>query len=138
MFEKFGPNASIPQWTPVPVFPPGTESDLSPPILVNIGDLLCYWTNGLLKSTVHRVVFPKTGPEGGKDRYSMAFFAHPVGTTILEPIPSKMVSELRSLNGVGPEGKKAITADEHLMGRLKATYLGLYQDSDNVKEDTAK
>lgn len=29
------------------------------PILVNIGDLLSYWTNGLLKSTVHRVVFPK-------------------------------------------------------------------------------
>lgn len=30
-------------WTPVPVTPPGTENDLSPPILVNIGDLLSYW-----------------------------------------------------------------------------------------------
>lgn len=36
-------------WTPVPVFPPGTEGDSSPPILVNIGDLLSYWTNNLLK-----------------------------------------------------------------------------------------
>ncbi len=30
-----------------------------PPILMNIGDLLSYWTNGLLRSTVHRVVFPR-------------------------------------------------------------------------------
>ena len=119
------------------MFPPGTESDPGPPILVNIGDLLCYWTNGLLKSTVHRVVFPKSGPEGGQDRYSIAFFAHPVGTTILEPIPSKMVSDLKSLNGVGPEGKKAITADEHLMGRLRATYLGMYGDGDGKQDEGA-
>ena len=93
-----------------------------------MGDLLSYWTNGLLKSTVHRVVFPKGGPEGGEDRYSIAYFGHPVGSTVLEPIPSEMVSSLSGLNGIGPEGKKSITANEHLMGRLKATYLGLYKE----------
>ncbi|SPQ21777.1 03351adf-8b9e-453b-92a7-755ac27df3ac [Thermothielavioides terrestris] len=50
-------------WMPVPVVPPGTEHDPAPPILMNIGDLLSYWTNGLLRSTVHRVVFP--GPAAG-------------------------------------------------------------------------
>src|SRR5689334_22560258 len=35
-------------WVPVPVIPGA--------ILVNIGDLLSYWSNGLLKSTVHRVI----------------------------------------------------------------------------------
>ena len=81
-------------------------------------------------------MFPKGGPEGGQDRYSMAYFAHPVGSTILEPIPSEMISELRSLDGIGPEGKKSITADEHLMGRLKASYLGLYKD-DKKEEKVA-
>jgi isopenicillin N synthase-like dioxygenase len=56
-------------WAPAPVYPPGTEDDGFPPILVNIGDLLSYWTDGLLKSTVHRVVFPDGG---GNDRYSMS------------------------------------------------------------------
>lgn len=73
----------------MPVSPPGTENDPSPPILVNIGDLLSHWTNNLFKSTVHRVVFPKGGKEGGEDRYSIAYFGHPVGTTVLEPVPSE-------------------------------------------------
>lgn len=125
------------QWMPVPVFPPGTEDDPLPPILVNIGDLLSYWTNNLLKSTIHRVVFPKGGPEGGEDRYSIAYFAHPVSTTALEPIPSKMVSDLKRPNGVGPEGQKAMTAHDHLMGRLKASYLGLYNDDDAKTDSVA-
>jgi isopenicillin N synthase-like dioxygenase len=100
---------------------------------VNIGDLLSYWTNGYFKSTVHRVVFPKGGPDGSKDRYSIAYFGHPVGSTVLEAVPSEVVSQLKGLNGVGPEEKPAMTADEHLMDRLKATYLGLYKD-DDVKE----
>lgn len=56
------------EWAPVPVYPPSTEEDLSPPILVNIGDLFSHWTNGLLKSTVHRVIFPKEARRGGEDR----------------------------------------------------------------------
>jgi isopenicillin N synthase-like dioxygenase len=126
--RSFGPTAA---WTPVPVFPPGTENDPSPPILVNIGDLLSHWTNNLLKSTVHRVVFPKEGRHGGEDRYSIAYFGHPVGSTVLEPIPSEMVRVLGTSNGTGVE---AMTADEHLMSRLKATYLGMYRDEEKKKD----
>ncbi|CAG8952725.1 hypothetical protein HYFRA_00008969 [Hymenoscyphus fraxineus] len=127
--RNFGPSAA---WTPVPVSPPGTENDPSPPILVNIGDLLSHWTNNLLKSTVHRVVFPKDGRQGGEDRYSIAYFGHPVGSTVLEPIPSEMVRRLR---GAGGTGVKAMTADEHLMSRLKATYLGMYKGDDGGKDE---
>jgi len=129
-----GPN---PIWTPVPVFPPGTESDLSPPILVNIGDLLSSWTKNLFKSTVHRVVFPRdveAGKEGGEDRYSIAYFGHPVGSTVLEAVPSEIVIALKGPDGVEPEGKKAMTADEHLLGRLKASYLSLYKDDEGKKD----
>lgn len=58
-------------WSRVPIFPPGAEEDAFPPILVNIGDLMQFWTKGLLKSTVHRVIFP----EGeSRDRYVGDFY----------------------------------------------------------------
>ncbi|KAK0124213.1 hypothetical protein ONS95_009192 [Cadophora gregata] len=120
-------------WTPVPVLPPGTENDPSPPILVNIGDLLSYWTNNLFKSTVHRVIFPNQGKGGGEERYSIAYFGHPVGSTVLEPVPSKMVQELNGANASASTGVHAMTADEHLMSRLKATYLGMYSDGKDTK-----
>lgn len=52
---------------------------------------------------------------------------------MLEAVPSEVVSQLKGLNGVGPEENQVMTADEHLMDRLRATYLGLYKDND-VKE----
>lgn len=121
----------------MPVCPPGTEDDPAPPVLVNIGDLLSYWTNGLLRSTVHRVVFPagKGVVEGESDaeaRYSIAFFCHPVGTAELSPVPSERV------RNYVPDGevknpyaeRKVLTADEHLQMRLRASYLQLYDDKD--------
>ncbi|KAK4203917.1 hypothetical protein QBC40DRAFT_274140 [Triangularia verruculosa] len=127
-------------WAPVPVVPPGTENDPSPPILLNIGDLLSYWTNGLLRSTVHRVVFPgpgKTSVEGETDsepRYSIAFFCHPVATTPLEPVPSERVRIHKGDAQAKQENpyaeKKVLTADEHLQMRLKASYLQLYKDKE--------
>ncbi|GJC81871.1 UPF0676 protein C1494.01 [Colletotrichum liriopes] len=122
-------------WAPVPVTPPGTESDPSPPILINIGDLLSYWTNGLFRSSVHRVVFGGEGAEGETDtgpRYSMAFFCHPVGSVALDPVPSERVKGF-----VAPEGtpnanpyaeRKVLTADEHLFMRLRESYKGLYKE----------
>ncbi|EDN95653.1 hypothetical protein SS1G_11532 [Sclerotinia sclerotiorum 1980 UF-70] len=130
-------SSSEPKWTPVPIQPPPTESDPSPPILVNIGDLLSHWTNNLLVSTIHRVIFPKstskttsksTLPPETADRYSIAYFCHPVGTTILESVPSKRVREFGEANGeIERKNGERITADEHLMGRLRATYAGLYE-----------
>ncbi|TGZ78524.1 Clavaminate synthase-like protein [Ascodesmis nigricans] len=84
-------------------------------VCVNIGDLLSYWTGGLLKSTVHRVV----GQKGGEERFSVAYFCHPVNTTRLERIPSEMVREMGER---GANEGKVLTAMEHLEGRLAATY----------------
>ena len=122
-------------WTPVPVSPPGTENDLSPPILVNIGDLLEYWTNGLFKSTVHRVIFPQGNKkEGGRDRYSIAYFCHALPATVLKPVPSERVKALEGGKGVfHVDGR--MTAGEHLQSRLKATYLGLYKEGEEKPEE---
>ncbi|KAK4122260.1 Clavaminate synthase-like protein [Parathielavia appendiculata] len=133
-------------WSPVPVVPPGTEDDPAPPILMNIGDLLSYWTNGLLRSTVHRVVFPSSGAgagagaaggglvEGETDldgmRYSIAYFCHPFGGAELGSVPSERV---KAYKGGLAEGnpyaeRKVLTADEHLKMRLKASYAQLYKE----------
>lgn len=133
-------------WAPVPVVPEGYQPEIEdddgddtplPPILVNIGDLLSYWTNGLLKSTVHRVVFPsQKAQHGGEHRYSIAYFGHPNDHTELVAVPSPMVrarararareeeengEELVGYGG-GATGKRAMTAKEHLLNRLNATY----------------
>jgi isopenicillin N synthase-like dioxygenase len=125
-------------WAPVPVSPPGTENDPAPPILVNIGDLLSYWTNGLLRSTIHRVVFPGGSVVDGETdvepRYSIAFFCHPVGTTPLTAVPSERVrdfSATASTDNANPYAeRKVLTADEHLQMRLRASYLELYNDKE--------
>lgn len=108
-------------WAPVAVYPPGTEDDAVPPIVVNIGDLLSYWTAGVLKSTMHRVCLPRKNKE---DRYSIAFFCHPVATTELTPIPSPLVGAAEDDARKPEENKKAqiLTAAEHLRKRLAATY----------------
>ncbi|KAL5362725.1 hypothetical protein BJX96DRAFT_177421 [Aspergillus floccosus] len=133
-------------WAPVPV-QPGAVADVHaedgfafPPILVNIGDLLSYWTDGLLKSTVHRVVFPLSEQRSPnpQDRYSIVFFCHPLDKTELVPVPSAAVTayrQKRAESGIKDEqvgfgggaghlapGKRALTAEEHLHSRLAATY----------------
>ncbi|RFU34995.1 hypothetical protein B7463_g1398, partial [Scytalidium lignicola] len=131
--ELLPPNttsATSQDWSPVSVTPSGTENDPLPPILVNIGDLFSSWTNNLLKSTVHRVVFPKEAKIGGEDRYSIAFFCHPVNNTVLDPVPSERV---KTLSGKGGKNVEGMTAEEHLLSRLKATYLDLYTDQEDEK-----
>ncbi|KAG0238391.1 hypothetical protein BGW42_005624 [Actinomortierella wolfii] len=96
-------------WMDAPVIP-GT-------ILVNIGDMLQMWTNGLFKSTMHRVVYhemQRTSP-----RYSIACFIHPSNDVRLEPIPSPLTAKLEQ-----PQVHKGnvMTAKEYLDFRLNATH----------------
>lgn len=111
------------QWAAVPPDPNNTGRD-SLPILVNIGDLLSYWTNGLLKSTVHRVIFPKDVDGQAADRYSMAYFCHPLDEAELVPVPSEVVRRYKEENGngLGVDGAGVLTARDHLNQRLAATY----------------
>ena len=63
------------EWTPAPAW-----NDM---VLVNIGDMLEFWTAGLLKSTWHRVV---PGNMGHIHRYALAYFVHPDRDTVLRPL----------------------------------------------------
>jgi isopenicillin N synthase-like dioxygenase len=80
-------------------------------MVVNIGDMLQRLTNGLLRSTSHRVVNPPR-ERWGNSRYSMPFFLHFRSDFCIEALP-----------GTVPAGEQPkwppITADEYLHERLR-------------------
>jgi len=80
-------------------------------LVVNIGDMLQRLTNGVLRSTTHRVVNPP--PERrGKSRYSMPFFLHFRSDFLIGALPSTV-----------PDGEEAkwppMTANDYLQERLR-------------------
>ena len=109
------------RWASVPLNPDrSATADDDLPILVNLGDVLSFWTNGLLKSTVHRVTIPTSSQSGvrGEDRYSIAYFCHPDDDAKLTEVPSPKVPKSSVSNGAAD----IWTAKDHLNSRLAATY----------------
>ncbi|KAI7845504.1 hypothetical protein COHA_000927 [Chlorella ohadii] len=80
--------------------------------IVNIGDMLCRWTNGRYKSTLHRVVNTT-----GRERYSLPLFFEPNFDALVVALDS-CVEE-----GQAPLFPP-ITAGEHLLERYHATHAG--------------
>ncbi|KAI5960626.1 uncharacterized protein KGF55_004519 [Candida pseudojiufengensis] len=105
------------KWEKVP-FISGSKSGMAPPIIVNVGDLMSYWTSGYLKSTIHRVKF--TNDSKREDRYSIVFFSHPSHDTLLEPVPSDLLKD-RMGRGVSKD-VNYITANQHTQAKLAKTY----------------
>jgi isopenicillin N synthase-like dioxygenase len=79
-------------------------------IIVDAGDMLQNLTNGLLRSTTHRVVNPRKSRER---RFSMPFFVHPRPEVSLAPLPASV----RKTGGT--PRYPAITAGEYLLQRLR-------------------
>lgn len=98
----------------------------APPLIVNIGDQLSFWTNGFFKSTLHRVRFPETLLCSGNDRYAIAFFAHPGNEVQLKPVPSKLIEaeecKDKGANNYKKRYGRYLTAGEHLQQRLENSY----------------
>jgi isopenicillin N synthase-like dioxygenase len=79
-------------------------------IVVDAGDMLQQLTNGLFKSTTHRVV----NPDDSRDRrFSMPFFVHPRAEVDLSPLPGSVQKT------GGTVRYPNITAGEYLAQRLR-------------------
>jgi len=86
--------------------------------VVNIGDMMERWTNGIFSSTVHRVI-----NSSGKDRYSLPFFFDPdfnADLTCLETCwgPDR------------PARYPPTTGGQHLLDMINATF-DYHRDKDN-------
>ncbi|WWD00238.1 hypothetical protein V866_007147 [Kwoniella sp. B9012] len=106
-------NSNEYEWYPAPVPPRGG-------FLVNVGLAMEFWSSGIYKATVHRVVFPNSPSSPSKqdqeneaglaDRYSLAFFVQPDDNVELNPIlPGGKIDYTR----------KAITSGELFNTKLK-------------------
>ncbi|KAF5606330.1 2OG-Fe(II)oxygenase superfamily [Fusarium subglutinans] len=103
-------------------------------IVVNIGDALEFWTAGRLRSTVHRVAFPRTASENVA-RLSIPVFIQPDREVLLSPLKtsssdaaSSIVNDdiIRGFNEVlarkGYQSSEPVKSWEHLRSRIRATY----------------
>ena len=79
-------------------------------IIVDAADMLQNLTNGVFKSTTHRVVNP---PDKHSRRFSMPFFCHPRSECDLTPMESCLARQ------GGKQLYPAITAGDYLQQRLK-------------------
>jgi isopenicillin N synthase-like dioxygenase len=80
-------------------------------LVINIGDMLQRLTNGVLRSTSHRVVNP-TPDRASRGRYSMPFFLHFRSDFLIEALPETV------REGEQPKWPP-ITADQYLQERLR-------------------
>ncbi|RDW66752.1 clavaminate synthase-like protein [Coleophoma crateriformis] len=87
------PAGQEPQWTYV--------KPLRGHCIVNLGDAMVKFTNGLLKSNIHRVINPP-GEQAQETRYSLVYFARPEdevvlkrleGSEIIPPLEEGVVEE---------------------------------------------
>ena len=84
-------------WIPLSA-PPGE-------FIINFGEMLEFWTGGLVKATPHRVV------GGENERISVPLFFNPSYDT-----------------NVAPEGAEPIMAGDHLSARFRETYVHLQKN----------
>jgi isopenicillin N synthase-like dioxygenase len=84
--------------------------------VINIGDMMERWTNGLWKSTLHRVVHT-----GEKFRVSVPFFYEPAFTTTVRPFESCIEKTKLLANGAVTKGESVIYG-RHLVGKVKGNF----------------
>jgi isopenicillin N synthase-like dioxygenase len=80
-------------------------------LVINLGDLMARWTNGLYNSNMHRV----KNNSSARDRYSIPFFYSPHPDAVIEPM-STCVDEAH------PRRFATCTAEEHTAEMFRRSY----------------
>ncbi len=78
--------------------------------VMNVGQMLHQWSNGILRATPHRVI-----NRSGRERYSVPFFYDPNVATQIGPLPSCVDSD-------NPPKFESIVFGEYLRTELQAGY----------------
>ena len=86
--------------------------------VVNLGDLMARWTNGLYNSNMHRV----KNNRSGHDRYSLPFFYGPRPDAFIAPIPT-------CVDDQHPRLFEDCTASQHMSEMFRRSYGYEYRES---------
>jgi isopenicillin N synthase-like dioxygenase len=79
--------------------------------IINLGDLMARWTNGIYNSNLHRV----KNNSSGRDRYSVPYFYGPRPDAMIEPMPG-------CLDNDHPRRFASCTAAEHVNEMFRRSY----------------
>jgi isopenicillin N synthase-like dioxygenase len=79
--------------------------------VINLGDLMARWTNGIYNSNMHRV----KNNSSGRDRYSVPYFYSPRPDALIEPMPGCVTDEY-------PRRFASCTAAEHMTEMFRRSY----------------
>jgi len=79
--------------------------------VINLGDLMARWTNGLYKSNLHRV----KNNLSGQDRYSLPFFYSPRHDAMIDAIPTCITPE-------HPRRYPPCACSDHMMEMFRRSY----------------
>jgi len=79
--------------------------------VINLGDLMARWTNGIYNSNMHRV----NNNRSGRNRYSIPFFYGPRPDAVIEPMPGCVDDE-------HPRRYAVCTAAEHMREMFERSY----------------
>ena len=80
-------------------------------LVVNLGDLMARWTNGIYNSNLHRV----RNNDGAHDRYSLPFFYDPDPLAVIEAMPTCVSAE-------NPAQYAVCTSNEHMGDMFQRSY----------------
>jgi isopenicillin N synthase-like dioxygenase len=88
--------------------------------IINLGDAIVTFTNGMLKSAKHRVV-AAPGEQSTVDRYSLVYFVRPNDDVLMEPLEKfKNVNQKLTVAGkFEPEGNEVLTVGDWMMQRTR-------------------
>lgn len=99
-------------------------------ITVNIADVLQFWTNGYLKSSVHRVVAPPSD-QAHLDRLGLLYFLRPAHDLNLKTVDSPLLKRLGLKNEDDEGARNGVKAGDWVKARVKGNW-------DPAKERTGK
>ena len=85
-------------------------------LVINLGDLMQFWTQGVWNSPLHRVMKTRNRQDSPStsDLVSIVFFAGPHADTKLLPLPSPRIPPANNTRDI-------ITAGEHVQQKIAKT-----------------
>lgn len=80
-------------------------------LIVNCGDALVRFSNGLLRSNLHRVISPP-GEQAKVDRYSVVYFSRPEDQVLMKPLKGGVIPP-------STEEFEDVTSEQWILNRVK-------------------